>query len=430
MKIIFCLLIAVIEVGVLAQNPLQKENILKPGTPESVGFSSSRLERIDNFFEEYIAKGWCPGGVALIARKGTIVYYEGFGYNDIETKTPFEKDAVFRIASQTKAITSVAVMMLYEEGKFLLDDPVSKYLPEFKNQCVIDSFNEEDSSYTTTPVEHQVTIRELLTHTSGLGYPGSQSEGMNYIFEKNEIIMGITDKKITLKEQMTVLGKLPLSHQPGEKFTYGLSVDVLGYLVEVVSGVDLNQFFNEHIFEPLGMQDTYFYLPKNKYERLAELYGEDEDQNLLKVDGTMSNFPKEDCSYYSGGAGLVSTAYDYSVFLQMLANGGEYNGKRYLSPTTIEMMTKNQIGDLISGTLYIPSGEGKFGLGFEIITEEGNRQIPLSVGTYGWGGTFGSLYWIDPAKQIVAQLVLQMSPNKYNEIRSKFINLVYQAIIE
>ncbi len=415
-----------------AQNNSQEFKILEIASPESAGFSSARLERLDDVLKEYVDNRWCQGGAVLIARDGKIIYYKGFGYDDIETKEPFKRDAIFRIASQTKAVTSVAVMMLFEEGKFLLDDPVSKYLPEFKNQRVIDTFNEDDSTYTTVEAKHQVTIRELLTHTSGIGYPLLQSKAMNYIFAMNGIIMGITEDKILLKDQMKKLGALPLSHQPGEKYTYGLSTDVLGYLVEVISGLSLNQFFQERIFKPLGMNDTYFYLPQEKFNRLATLYSEDSTKHLIKIKpskgGFNPDYPKTEGTYFSGGGGLVSTAFDYAIFLQMLANGGEYNGKRLLGPKTIKIMSTNQIGDLVSGSLYVPNGGGKFGLGFEVISEAGSKQILLSKGTFGWGGTFGSLFWIDPKEKIIAQLVIQKGPNSYENIRAKFITLIYQAL--
>ncbi|MEW6193789.1 MAG: serine hydrolase domain-containing protein [Bacteroidota bacterium] len=432
-RILSCLIVLIfLFVNEYAQDNSQRSGLLEFAVPESAGFSSARLARLDDVFKEYVDNEWCQGGAALIARDSKIIYYKGFGYDDIEIKTPFKKDAIFRIASQTKAVTSVAVMMLFEEGKFLLDDPVSKYLPEFKGQRVIDTFNEDDSTYTTVEAKHQVTIRELLTHTSGLGYPLLQSKAMNAIFAKSEIIMGITEDKILLSEQMKKLGALPLAHQPGEKYTYGLSTDVLGYLVEVVSGMSLNQFFHERIFKPLGMNDTYFYLPKEKFDRLATLYSEDSTKHLIKIKpsqrGFNPDYPKTEGTYFSGGGGLVSTAYDYSLFLQMLANGGEYNGKRMLGLKTIKMMSTNQIGDLVSGSLYVPRGGGKFGLGFEVISEAGSKQILLSEGTYGWGGTFGSLYWIDPKEKIIAQLVIQKAPNSYETIRAKFITLIYQAL--
>src|SRR6185369_4917631 len=225
--------------------------------------------------KEYIDKKWIAGATVLVARDGKIVYYKGLGYDDIDKKTPLKKDAICRIASQTKAITSVALMMLYEEGKILLSDPVSKYIPEFKNPKVLDKFNAADTTYTTVPAKREITIRDLLTHTSGIGYAQIGSKESNAIYYKAGVVGGIGVNKIVLGDKMKILGGLPLLHQPGEKWTYGLNTDLLGYLVEVVSGMHLDEFLRKKIFEPLGMHDTYFYLPKEKYNRLVTLYTED-----------------------------------------------------------------------------------------------------------------------------------------------------------
>jgi CubicO group peptidase (beta-lactamase class C family) len=407
--------------------------LLKTVQPESVGFSSERLTRIDSVFKEYVDKGLCAGASALIARNSGIVYYKAIGYDDIETKSPLKEDAIFRIASQTKAVTSVAIMMLYESGKILLDDPVSKYLPEFKNIKVLDKFNEADSTYTTVDPKRPVTIRDLLTHTSGIGYPFIGTKAMNVLYAKNKIVSAITTDKVLLKDEMKKLANVPLGHQPGEKFTYGLSVDLLGYIIEVVSGVSLDEYLQTNIFKPLGMNDTYFYLPKDKYNRLANLYGLDSVNHLIKLkpsNGFNPDYPKSEGTYFAGGGGLSSTSYDYAVFLQMLVNDGVYNGKRFLSQSTIKMMRTNQIGDILSGSLFIPNSGGKFGLGFEVIAAPGSIQVPMSEGSYGWGGTFGSLYWVDPKEKIVAQLVLQLASDSYNDLRKKFVALVYQAIAE
>jgi len=404
---------------------------LHEGKPEHAGFSQDRLSRIDSVFTEYVDKGYSAGYIGLVARNGEIVYYNSVGYDNISIKTPLKKDAIFRVASQTKAVTSVAVMMLYEEGKFLLDDPISKYLPEFKNQSVIDSFNEKDSSYTTIPVKREITIRDLLRHTSGLGYPMTGDKAMNSIFAKNDIIMGINPGNRKIKDQMKKLGALPLAHQPGEKFTYGLSVDVLGYLVETLTGQSLDTFLRERLFKPIGMNDTYFVLPSEKFNRLCALYGEDKDGKLVKVEkseGFDPDYPKIKTDYFCGGGGLSSTAYDYSIFIQMMANGGEYNGKRYLSESSVKMMRTVQTGDLPCGSLFILGVPGSYGLGFEVISAKGSIQSALPEGTFGWGGTFGSLYWIDPVNNIIAQLVIQKGPNRYEDIRKKFIALVYQSL--
>jgi CubicO group peptidase (beta-lactamase class C family) len=319
-------------------------------------------------------------------------------------------------------------MMLYEQGKFLLDDPISNYIPEFKGQKVLDKFNEADTTYTTVPAKREVTIRDLLTHTSGIAYAQIGTKESNAIYYKNGIVGGIGVDKIVLADKMKKLGSTPLFHQPGEKWTYGLNTDLLGYLVEVISGMNLADFFAKNIFGPLGMKDTYFYLPKEKYTRLATLYTEDSTKHVKKMDEYLDlngkmyrDFPAMAGTYYSGGGGLSSTAYDYAVFMQMLLNGGEYNGNRILSRISIKMMTENQIGDL-------SLGDNKFGLGFGIVTEKGAGKTPASVGTFDWGGMFSSSYWIDPKEKIVAQLFLNQFPNSHGEIHNKFKALVYQAL--
>jgi CubicO group peptidase (beta-lactamase class C family) len=402
--------------------------VLTEASPASVGMSAERLARIDNLIKEYVDKKWIAGATVLVARNGKIVYYKGLGYDDIDKKTPLKKDAICRIASQTKAITSVAVMMLYEEGKLLLSDPVSKYIPEFKNPKVLDKFNEADTTYTTVPAKREITIHDLLTHTSGIAYAQIGSKESNAIYYKAGVVGGIGVDKIILGDKMKILGRLPLMHQPGEKFTYGLNTDVLGYVIEIISGMSLDEFFKKRIFEPLGMKDTYFYLPKEKRNRLATLYTEDSTKHIKKngetyeLNGTLYvNYPNMEGTYYSGGGGLSSTAYDYSIFMQMLLNGGEYNGKRILSRTTLRMMTTNQIGD-------IDFGGSKFGLGFGIATDKTIVNSPVSPGTFSWGGMFSSSYWIDPTEKIVAQFFLQQYPNSHGDIHDKFKALVYQAI--
>lgn len=402
--------------------------VLKESIPESAGMSSERLKRIDHVLQEYIDKKWIAGGSAIIAKDGKIVYYKALGYDDIHNKAALKRDAIFRIASQTKAITSVAVMMLYEEGKFLLNDPVSKYIPEFKNQQVLDKFNEADTTYTTVPVKRDVTIRDLLTHTSGIGYAQIGSKEAVAIYAKNGIVGGIGVGRILLADKMKKLGSLPLLHQPGDQWTYGLNTDLLGYLVEVVSGMSLDEFFRKRIFDPLGMKDTYFYLPKEKYKRLATLYSEDSLKQVIKAADVFdikgdfnSNYPATEGTYFSGGGGLSSTAMDYAIFMQMLLNGGEYNGKRILSRASVKMMTVSQY-DKISWP------DNKMGLGFSLYTEKSAAVSPVSPGSYAWGGMFSSSYWIDPKEKIVAQLFLNQYPQSHGEIHDKFKVMVYQAL--
>ncbi len=405
------------------------QKIVPAVTPEAAGFSSERLKRIDREMNDWVQKGWAPGCVALIIRDGKIAYYKAAGYNDLEAKTALQKDAIFRIASQTKAITSVAVMILFEEGKLQLDDPVSKYLPAFRRQQVLDKFNATDTTYTTVPAKKEITIRELLSHTSGLGYAQIGSKEANAIYAKHNLTAGINVKNDKLLDAMNRLGKLPLMHQPGEKWTYGLNTDLLGCLVEVISGMTLDEFFKKRIFEPLGMKDTYFQIPGEKAARLVTLYREDSTGKLLKSAANLLNgnlvtpeYPLQPSTYYSGGAGLSSTIYDYAVFLQMLLNGGQYNGQRILSRNTVRIMTMNQIGDLVI------RGDDKFGLGFQVITERGSARTPAQAGTFSWGGAFATSYWVDPKEKMVMLFYRQLQNTTHGDVVEKFRALTYQAI--
>lgn len=397
-------------------------------TAEAAGFSTERLKRLDREINDWVKKEWINGAVALIIRNGKTAYYKAAGYNDISTKAPMQSDGIFRIASQTKAITSVAMMILFEEGKFLLDDPVSKYIPAFKKQQVLDKFNAADTTYTTVPAKTEITIRQLFTHTSGLGYAQIGSKDANAIYAKSNLTAGIGVQNDNLLDAMNRLGKLPLMHQPGEKFTYGLNSDLLGCLVEVISGMTLNDFFRTRIFEPLGMKDTYFLVPKEKANRLVNLYKEDSTGKLLKAESKMLNgpvgadYPLQNSTYYSGGAGLSSTIYDYAIFLQMLLNNGVYNSKRILSRNSVRMMTTNQIGD-------VPyRGDDKFGLGFQLITEKSSGRTPAQSGTFSWGGAFATSYWVDPKEKLVMLFYRQLQGTTHGDVVEKFRALTYQAI--
>ena len=403
------------------------QKILPLTTPEAAGFSSERLQRLDREMNDWAKKEWMNGGVALIIRNGKIAYYKAAGLNDLDTKSALQKDAIFRIASQTKAITSVAMMMLFEEGKFQLDDAVSKYISAFKKQQVLDKFGAADTTYTTVPAKSDITIRQLFTHTSGLGYAQIGSKEANAIYAKSKITAGIGVQDDKLLDAMNRLAKLPLMHQPGEKWTYGLNSDLLGCLVEVISGMSLNDFFRTKIFQPLGMNDTYFTLPQEKASRLVNLYREDSTGHLVKAEGnmlngpTVSNYPLISSSYYSGGAGLSSTIYDYGIFLQMLLNNGMYNGKRLLSRNSVRLMTMNQIGD-------VPFGNDKFGLGFQVVTEKGSGRTPAQEGTYSWGGAFATSYWVDPKEKLVLLFYRQLQGTTHGDVVEKFRALVYAAI--
>jgi CubicO group peptidase (beta-lactamase class C family) len=359
-------------------------------------------------------------------RNGKVLYRKAVGLENVETKTPLTTDAIVRIASQTKAVTSVGVMMLYDEGKFQLDDPISKYLPAFKQQFVLGLLNERDTTYTMSPVKKEMTIRQLLTHTSGISYPIIGSKEAVAVYAKGKIPSGIGTPKGSLAKSMDDLAKMPLMHEPGQKFTYGLSVDVLGRLIEVLSGQPLDQYLRRRIFEPLGMKDTYFYLPADKQARLAKLYTEDASKKTVPMQsyaGLTPAYPKTKGTYFSGGAGLSSTIDDYAVFLQMMLNKGTYDGHRLLKPETVALMTKNQTG-------AVNQGDHKFGLGFSITMPQ-NVHVPgLSEGSFEWGGIFGTTYWVDPKEKLVGLIYTQKFPNTTgNDLDDKFKIAVYQCFV-
>ncbi len=395
--------------------------------PDSTGFVQERLGRIDAVIKAEIASGKIPGAVALVARKGQLAYYKSFGFADIDAQTPMQKDNIFRLASMTKAITSVGAMILYERGLFQLNDPVSKYIPEFADMVVVSEVDAYGDVSATTPASTQIKIVDLFTHSSGISYPfASSSVQKSYI--NSGIIDGLTNKNTTLAAQMKLLASQPLLFEPGSGYEYGLGLDLLGYLIEVVSGKTLNHFFIEEIFTPLGMLDTHFYLPKSKHDRLVTLYAEAEREGLIPSRGDESNIildnPRYPAgngqSYYSGGAGLSSTAADYSRFIQMLLNDGEFNDSHILSRKSVELMQSARID---SNGDQIPD----FGLGFEIIGDIGSSGELGSTGNYSWSGAFLTSYWIDPSEDLIAIFMSQVRPSQ-SDIRAKFNTLVYQAL--
>lgn len=391
---------------------------------EEAGLSEARLSHIDKLLEQSVKDQHIPGAVALIVRNGKIAYYKAFGSSDIEKKSPLRKDDIFRIASQSKAITSLAVMMLWEEGKFVLDEPVSKYIPEFKNPKVLKSFNKDDSTYTSEPATREITIRHLLTHSSGIDYAVIGSQDFKAIYAKAGIPSGIGNDRDLLEDKMKLLGGMPLKHQPGERFTYGLNTDVLGYLVEVWSGVSFDQFLKTRIFDPLGMKDTYFYLPKNKHNRLVALHGnKDGKVNKLEAaayDAMDTDYPKVKGTYFSGGAGLSSTVEDYAKFLQLFLNNGEFNGVRLLGRKTVELILTDQLPDM----------DNEFGLGFGLETEKNDFRSPASVGSFSWGGAFSTQYWADPKEKLIGVIYTNIYNNPHGYIAEKFKVLTYQAIVD
>ena len=426
-----CILLAFIACANFAY---AQSKVLTEAAPAAGGFSAERLARLDSGMNAWVKQKWVNGAAVLIARHGKIVFYKAHGYNDIDTKAPLDKTGIFRVASQTKALTVVSVMMLWEEGKFSLDDPVSKYIPSFSNEKVLATFNPIDTTYTTVPAKRPVTIRDLLTHTSGLGYPAIGTPAEIALYAKAYMTGGVGVKGQKLGDAMTRLGSLPLFFQPGEDWKYGLNMDLLGYLVEKWSGMSLEEFFEKRICQPLGMKDTWFNLPPEKGPRLVNFFLGDSTGNIMKqkyvFGGTLDmNYPLQKTDYFSGGGGLSSTLYDYAVFLQMLLNGGEYNGVRLLSRNTVRMITMNQIGDL-HPNLGDNAAYNKFGFGFFLISEEGSRFTPSQAGTYSWGGVFSTSYWVDPKEDMIVLAYEQMwGPYVVNTAKA-FKPLVYQAINE
>ncbi|MDO7887354.1 serine hydrolase domain-containing protein [Hymenobacter cheonanensis] len=400
--------------------------LLPAAAPASVGVSPEGLKKLDQLLQGYVADGRLPGVIALVARDGKVVYRQAFGYADAQAKTPLRPNAIERIASQTKAITSVGLMELYDQGKFQLDDPISKYLPAFAHPRVLATFNAKDTTFTTVPARSEITIRQLLTHTSGIGYAVIGSAEARAIYAKAHVPSGVGSPPGTLAPAIDALARQPLMHQPGARFTYGLSVDVLGRLIEVLSGQPLDQYLRARVFEPLGMTDTYFYLPADRQRRLVPLYTEYQGRTVPMPASGMLNlrpdFPNQAGTYFSGGGGLSSTIDDYAVFLQMLLNGGTYGGHRLLKPSTVALMTQNQIGDVTQGL-------NKFGLGFSIVTPAGAAQTGQSVGSYEWGGAFGTDYWVDPKEHLVVLLYTQKFPhNNTPDLVPRFRKTVYAAL--
>ena len=404
----------------------QNSQPLTTAVPESVGMSSERLDRIDAMCRLAIKNDNLPGMVALIARNGKIVFHESYGMADNNTGRKMKDDDIFRIASQTKAITSTAVMMLWEEGKFQLDDPISKFIPAFKDTKVLKSFKYADTTFTTTGADKEITIRHLLTHTSGIGYGIIDGdERFKMIYKKAGVTDLFTTEPITIQESVEKLARLPLHHNPGEKFTYSEGLDVLGYFIEIVSGMPFDEFLRKRLFDPLGMDDTWFYLPASKADRLVTVQRK-ELKKWVKHPITFydTDYPiKGSKAFFSGGAGLSSTAKDYATFLQMYLNGGELNGVRILSRTTVQSILGNHTGDLFGGK------DSYYGLAFGVVTKEGqDRGGSGSVGTFDWGGYFNTQYFADPEEQTIGILMKQTQGPVNDETGWKFRLLVGQAI--
>jgi len=406
------------------------QSVPKAKQREDAGFSAERLDRLTKFFQGEIDKGGIPGAVLLVARENKLAYLQALGYQDREKHLPMKTDVIFRIASMTKPVTSVAAMMLAEEAKIDLLAPVSQYLPEFKDVKVgVENPNTGKTAISLEDAHQAMTVQDLLRHTSGLVYGPFGNTLVHQAYNKANLF----DNSQTLAEFVTKLSKLPLAHQPGKVWEYGMSTDVLGRIVEVVSGMPFDRFVEERITKPLGMNDTTFYLTAAEAPRLAELQV---DPSTGKRPGASSreNLTKEQQKWISGGGGLLSTASDYGRFCQMLLNGGELNGVRLLSPQTIALMSSDHLppGILRSGyedMAPTPEMGQSFGLGFAVRTDGGRNPLPGSAGTYYWAGAYGTYFWIDPQAKMFAVMMVQMPFPQSGYYRRAFRELVYGALV-
>jgi CubicO group peptidase (beta-lactamase class C family) len=394
---------------------------------ETVGMSTERLERIDSVMQAYIDRRETAGVVTLVARKGKVVHFSALGERDAESGAPMTHDSIFRIASMTKPIASVALMMMYEEGRFQLRDPISKWLPEFADMRVaIPSPPQErvTGRYKTVPAETRITVQQILTHTAGL--PNSYRGITQPEFQR---MSAQTTPGDTVGDMIKRLAALPLNFQPGEHWEYGRATDVVGRLVEVMSGQTLDEFFKERIFAPLNMTDTHFFLPQSKLDRFTALYGPDANGKitLSEAPTAASRYVAEPHTYFSGAGGLVSTARDYFRFQQMMLNGGELEGTRLLSRKTVEMMTANHTGD--KGIWLAGPGYG-FGLGYAIVTDLGPAATPRSEGSYYWSGAFGTIFWVDPVEEVIGIVMQQLRPYTHINVRPDMASMTYQAIVD
>jgi len=413
----------------IALSPLAYGQGLPAAAPKSVGLSRQRLDRITTLMQQQVDGQLLAGAVALVARNGQVVYLESVGLRDKERHAGMSPDTIFRIASMSKPITSVAVMMLYEEGHFQLKDPISKFIPEFKNVKVLVP-GDDGAEGQLVPAKREITIRHLLTHTSGLTYQWDPRVGAKY--SEAGITHGLLQDNDLLGDDMKKLAQLPLVHQPGEAWTYGLNTDVLGRLIEVVSGMSLDEFLRTRIFLPLQMNDTYFFLPMEKVSRLAAVYGPDSNGTLKRLgndilgDGPFKICVTYPCEgprrYYSGGGGLCSTVLDYARFAQMLLNGGELDGVRLLSRKTVDWMTADQVGGL--------KADSGFGLGFGVTRSLSESTELPSAGSYRWGGLWYTTFFVDPAEHMLGVCMAQLYPSGKATLNDQFEPLARQAIID
>jgi CubicO group peptidase (beta-lactamase class C family) len=390
---------------------------------ETVGMSSKRLERVHQFIQGYIDRNEIAGAVTLVARKGKIVHFDAQGLRSKEDQTPMEKDTIFSLMSMTKPIVSTALMMLWEDGRFMLDDPISKWLPSYANKTVLDPVNG-----LRVPAR-PVTVRHILSHTSGLALsagpvvnPLTDTPGET---EQPPAAATLRERPKTLLEAIERAAPTPLAFQPGDRWQYGSSTDFVAVLVEKIAGMTIDQYVRTKIFEPLGMRDTYYNVPREKAARVASVYRPDANGKITLL---RKGEYHEPTTYFPGVAGMSGTAADYFRFSQMLLNGGEYNGQRLLGRMTVNMMITNQIGE--GKPVYIRGDGYGFGLGFGVLTNPAKSPDALSIGSFSWGGADGTLFWIDPQEDLIGILMVQLNPYTRSQIRPLFSVAVSQAITD
>ena len=385
----------------------------------SDSFDTTRLKRIDRAFQQAIEAGLAPHAVTFVAHKGRVVHYKAYGWRDKEKGIRCQKHDIFRIASQTKAIATVGLMTLFEEGRFQLDEPIKKYIPAFENPQVLVYYNAKSGRYTTRPAKCDITIRHLITHTSGISYNDVHWD----IAQRAGVPPLNSLDSITLEEMVNRLAKLPLAHDPGERFTYSMNTDVLGRLAEILSGQDIYTFLKERVLDPLDMYETYFYLPDDKADRLVTLYEYPEGGPLMPSSNMLyQTYPVAGAKMLcSTGAGLSGTIEDYAKFCQMVLNGGEFNGHRILGRKTLEMMQQNGVGDL--------RGEIGFGMAWDVFRAENAHNTIVSEGSMRWGGMFGTDYIIDPAEDLIILMYVNLQPNMTGlNLKTLMHNVTYQAL--
>lgn len=401
------------------------QSFVAPASPEEAGVSSERLARIDAALEAYVEEERLPGAALVIGRRGHVVYAKAFGYRDREAGEPLEITDLFRIASQTKAVISVGVMILQEQGRLLIDQDLGDFIPEFDSTTV--AVKTDDEGFEVVPADRKITVRDLLTHTAGIGYgwgPGART------WEEAGIVgWYFADRDEPIAETVERMGDLPMDAQPGEAFVYGYATDILGVVIERASGMALDEFLRVEILEPLGMVDTHFYVPTEKADRLTVVYSVTEDSGMERApdpghmvgQGMYLEGPRKS---FSGGAGLVSTPMDYARFLEALRRGGTLDGARILSPKTVQLMTVDHVHDAWQGD------GGGFGLGFGITEEIGWSGLPGSPGAYAWGGAYHSTYWVDPAEELVVSYMTQVIPAQGLDDHQRLRALIYQALVD